>query len=43
MGIKNLYKSYDGHSYAVNDLSFEVQANDFVVLLGLSGSGKSTL
>ncbi|MDD3096646.1 MAG: phosphonate ABC transporter ATP-binding protein [Candidatus Cloacimonetes bacterium] len=41
--IKHLYKSYDGKSYAVNDLSFSVEANDFVVLLGLSGSGKSTL
>lgn len=41
--IRKLYKSYDGKSYAVNDLSFDVAANDFVVLLGLSGSGKSTL
>ena len=41
--IKNLYKTYDGKSFAVNDLSFEVGANDFTVLLGLSGSGKSTL
>ena len=38
-----MYKSYDGHSYAVKDLSFAVKPNDFVVLLGLSGSGKSTL
>ncbi|MCK9557337.1 MAG: phosphonate ABC transporter ATP-binding protein [Candidatus Cloacimonetes bacterium] len=41
--IQNLYKSYDGVSYAINDLSFEVDATDFIVLLGLSGSGKSTL
>ncbi len=41
--VKNLYKSYDGKSYAVNDLSFTVADGDFVILLGLSGSGKSTL
>jgi phosphonate transport system ATP-binding protein len=41
--VKNLFKTYDGKSFAVNDLSFEVGANDFTVLLGLSGSGKSTL
>ena len=41
--VKDLYKSYDGVSYAVNNLSFSVQEDDFVILLGLSGSGKSTL
>ncbi len=41
--IKNLYKSYDGVSYAVNDLSFTLEDEDFLILLGLSGSGKSTL
>nr|MDK2851582.1 phosphonate transport system ATP-binding protein [Candidatus Cloacimonadota bacterium] len=41
--VKELYKSYDGKSFAVNNLSFSVQDEDFVILLGLSGSGKSTL
>ncbi len=41
--VKELYKSYDGKSFAVNDLSFVVRDEDFVILLGLSGSGKSTL
>ncbi len=41
--VKDLYKSYDGQSYALNGLSFELQERDFIVLLGLSGSGKSTL
>lgn len=41
--IIKLYKSYDGRTFAVNDLSFEVESQDFIVLLGLSGSGKSTL
>jgi len=43
LDIRKLYKSYDGHSFAVNNLSFSVEQNDFTVLLGLSGSGKSTL
>ncbi len=43
LDIRKLYKSYDGRSFAVNDLSFSVEQNDFTVLLGLSGSGKSTL
>jgi phosphonate transport system ATP-binding protein len=41
--VKELYKSYDGQSYAVNGLSFDMQEQDFIILLGLSGSGKSTL
>ncbi len=41
--VKELYKSYDGQSYALNGLSFDMQEQDFIVLLGLSGSGKSTL
>jgi phosphonate transport system ATP-binding protein len=43
LAVKDLYKSYDGKSYAVNSLSFDVDQSDFIVLLGLSGSGKSTL
>lgn len=41
--VKDLYKTYDGQSYAVNNLSFTAEASDFIILLGLSGSGKSTL
>lgn len=41
--IINLKKSYDGKYNAINDVSFEVEKGDFIVLLGLSGSGKSTL
>jgi phosphonate transport system ATP-binding protein len=43
LDVQNLYKSYDGSSFAVNNLSFEMEDKDFIVLLGLSGSGKSTL
>ena len=38
---KNLYKSY-GQTYAVNDLSFELQQGDILGFLGPNGAGKST-
>ncbi|MDD3236235.1 MAG: phosphonate ABC transporter ATP-binding protein [Candidatus Cloacimonetes bacterium] len=41
--VRNLDKSYDGKSLAVNKLSLHVNTGDFVILLGLSGSGKSTM
>jgi phosphonate transport system ATP-binding protein len=41
--IRDLRKSYDNLSYALNGISFDVSRGDFVILLGLSGSGKSTL
>ena len=33
----------DGHVIAVRDVSFEVNAGETFVVMGLSGSGKSTL
>ncbi|MFO8144275.1 MAG: phosphonate ABC transporter ATP-binding protein [Candidatus Syntrophosphaera sp.] len=41
--IRDLRKSYDNLSYALDGISFDVSRGDFVILLGLSGSGKSTL
>ncbi len=41
--VRELSKSYDGKYNAVNKLSFDLQKNEFLVLLGLSGCGKSTL
>ena len=45
--IKNLcyrYEKYDENaSYVINDVSFNIEKNDFVALIGKSGSGKSTL
>ncbi len=44
--VKNIIKSYgNGESRfkVLQDISFEIQDGDFVVILGASGSGKSTL
>ncbi|MGC9362521.1 MAG: phosphonate ABC transporter ATP-binding protein [Candidatus Syntrophosphaera sp.] len=41
--IRELRKSYDNVSFALDGISFDVSRGDFVILLGLSGSGKSTL
>jgi osmoprotectant transport system ATP-binding protein len=41
--IEHVYKSFDGgKSFAVQDISFEVQEGETVVLLGKSGCGKTT-
>ena len=41
--VESLYKSFDGGgTFAVSDLSFEVQDGETLVLLGSSGCGKTT-
>jgi len=40
---KNLTKIYDNGTRALNNVSFEVEEGEFLVIIGLSGSGKSTL
>lgn len=37
------YHSKNGETYALSDISFQVQKSEFVVIVGPSGCGKSTL
>ena len=41
--IQNLTKVYDDGTRALEDVSFDVEDGEFLVVLGLSGAGKSTL
>ncbi len=43
LSLKNLNKIYDGGTHALKEVNLEVEAGEFLILLGLSGSGKSTL
>ncbi len=41
--LKNISKSYENGSFAVKNISFDVDDKEFVVLVGPSGCGKSTI
>lgn len=40
--FKNVSKVYGDGTKAVDDVSFTINAGEFVVLIGTSGSGKTT-
>lgn len=40
---ENLFKSYSGNDFAVNNVSFAVKRGECFSLLGINGAGKSTL
>ncbi len=42
VSLKNISKSYDGESKVVDNISFEINDREFVVLVGPSGCGKTT-
>lgn len=41
--VENLNKVYPNGTHALKDVTFDVQAGEFLVVIGLSGSGKSTM
>lgn len=43
LSVRNLVKTYPSGVTALKDVSFEVNAGEFLVVIGLSGSGKSSL
>ncbi len=43
ISLRKVNKIYDGKVHAVHDLSLEIGAEDFIVLVGPSGCGKSTV
>lgn len=41
--IRNVNKAYDGETFVLQDVSFDVQEGEFFAIVGPSGCGKSTL
>ena len=41
--VFNLYKTYQGNSPALSNISFTVHDGEFIFLTGQSGAGKTTL
>ncbi len=42
VGLKNVYKRYEGGVVAVSDFSIDIEDKEFIILVGPSGCGKST-
>ncbi len=43
ISYQNVTKIYPPHIVALNDVSFEIQAGEFISIIGKSGAGKTTL
>ncbi|MGQ9819238.1 MAG: ABC transporter ATP-binding protein [Candidatus Kapaibacteriales bacterium] len=41
--LENIYKTFDSKTYALKNINFEADSNEFVVLVGPSGCGKTTI
>lgn len=41
--LENIFKTFDGKSYTLKNINFEVDSNEFLVLVGPSGCGKTTI
>jgi len=43
IAFQNVYKIYNAHSVALEDVGFEINPGEFISLVGKSGAGKSTV